>query len=86
LYGHFGSAPYFAFADTESGFVHIKANGGRHHQRGQCAPIDYVDVGRTDAVVCQGMGKRALASLERGGVAVLAVDEACGGYGHGHRH
>jgi predicted Fe-Mo cluster-binding NifX family protein len=75
LYGHFGSAPYFALADTESGFVYIKANGGRQHPHGQCAPIEYVDVGRTDAVVCLGMGKRALASLESGGVAVLVTSE-----------
>jgi predicted Fe-Mo cluster-binding NifX family protein len=71
LCGHFGSAPYFALADTDSGEVTIEPNSARHHSHGQCAPVDRIDVNRTDAVVCQGMGKRAYSSFQRAGVEIL---------------
>jgi predicted Fe-Mo cluster-binding NifX family protein len=71
LYGHFGSAPFFALADTDSGEVEIKPNPGREHSHGKCQPVERIDAKRTDAVVCQGMGKRAVSSLQRAGVEVL---------------
>ena len=71
LCGHFGSAPYFALADTDSGNVEIEANSGRQHDHGKCEPVGHIDADRTDAVVCQGMGKRAVSSLQRAGVEVL---------------
>jgi predicted Fe-Mo cluster-binding NifX family protein len=74
LYDHFGSAPFFALADTESGAVDVVRNSGHHHGHGQCRPIAHVDVDRTDAVVCQGMGKRAFASLRKGGLEVWITD------------
>jgi predicted Fe-Mo cluster-binding NifX family protein len=70
LYDHFGSAPFFAMADTESGQVDVIPNTGQHHGHGHCKPIAHIDVDRTDAVVCQGMGKRAFASLRKGGMEV----------------
>ena len=69
VHGHFGSAPFLALADTESEHVEMVENRG--HAHGQCAPVDRVDADRTDAVVCQGMGKRACASFEHAGVDVL---------------
>ena len=71
LCGHFGSAPFFALADTDSGEVEIKPNPGREHSHGKCQPVERIDPNRTDAVVCQGMGKRAVSSLQRAGVEVL---------------
>ena len=71
LCGHFGSAPYFALADTDSGDVEIEANSARQHGHGKCEPVGRIDVDRTDAVVCQGMGKRAVSSFQRAGVKVL---------------
>ena len=56
LYDHFGSAPCFALVDTESGAVEVVQNTGHHRERGRCRPIAHVDVDRTDAVVCRGMG------------------------------
>jgi predicted Fe-Mo cluster-binding NifX family protein len=70
LYDHFGSAPYFALADTGSGDVEVIRNTGHHHGHGHCRPIAHIDVDRTDAVVCRGMGKRAFASLRKGGLEV----------------
>ena len=71
LCGHFGSAPFFALADTGSGEVEITPNPGREHSHGKCQPVERIDAKRTDAVVCQGMGKRAVSSLQRAGVEVL---------------
>lgn len=70
LFDHFGSAPMFALADTDTGHVFVTPNGGRRHGQGQCSPVDHIDVERTDAVVCQGMGQRALQSLTSRGVRV----------------
>jgi predicted Fe-Mo cluster-binding NifX family protein len=70
LHDHFGSAPFFALADTDSGAVEVVRNTGNHGGHGRCRPIAQVDVDRTDAVVCQGMGKRALASVREEGLEV----------------
>jgi predicted Fe-Mo cluster-binding NifX family protein len=70
LHDHFGSAPFFALADTDSGAVDVVRNSGHHHGHGHCRPIEHVDVDRTEAVVCHGMGKRAFASLRKGGLEV----------------
>jgi predicted Fe-Mo cluster-binding NifX family protein len=74
--GHFGSAPFFALADTDSGEVEITPNPGREHGHGRCQPVERIDPNRTDAVVCQGMGKRAVSSLQRAGVQVLITSAA----------
>ena len=76
LCGHFGSAPYFALADTESGDVEMEANSGRQHSHGKCEPVGRIDADRTDAVVCRGMGKRAVSSFQRVGVKVLITSAA----------
>jgi predicted Fe-Mo cluster-binding NifX family protein len=70
-HGHFGSAPFFAVLDTDTGDVQIQANAGQRHRHGQCSPAAHVDTLHVDAVVCHGMGKRALASFERENVEVL---------------
>ena len=33
-HGHFGSAPYFAVVDTETGAVRVEANAGQRHRHG----------------------------------------------------
>lgn len=73
LHDHFGSAPLFALADTETGGVRVVENRRHDHEHGKCRPIDHIDRDATDAVVCRGMGRRALASLEHGGMRVLVT-------------
>ncbi|MGD8728016.1 MAG: NifB/NifX family molybdenum-iron cluster-binding protein [Gemmatimonadales bacterium] len=73
-YGHFGSAPFFTIVDTATSAVEIISNGGAQHAHGQCNPLNGLKAHRLDAVVCRGMGKRALARLNQAGVSVLLVE------------
>ena len=38
---HFGSAPFYAVADTEAGSFEIIQNTSIHHDHGQCTPADF---------------------------------------------
>jgi predicted Fe-Mo cluster-binding NifX family protein len=67
---HFGSAPFFAYADTESAAVEIAPNLGKHHRHGECEPVKHIDATSIDAVVCLGMGKNAWGSLKAQGIEV----------------
>ncbi len=67
LYGHFGRAPYLTIVDTETGLAQVVPRGN-DHEHGRCAPAGFVTSAGIDAVVCGGMGRRALAAL--GGTAV----------------
>ena len=70
-HGHFGSAPFFAVVDTVTGEADITPNAGQRHRHGECNPVSYVDTLNVEAVVCHGMGKRALESFARENVDVL---------------
>jgi predicted Fe-Mo cluster-binding NifX family protein len=78
LFGHFGSAPFFTVVDSESGEVEVRQNDNTHHARGGCHPMRQFGSQSVDAVVCQGMGRRAIASLKEAGVRVLVLDEGAG--------
>ena len=71
LHDHYGSAPFYALTDTVSGEVKLSPNAGHHHSHGRCESSDHIEADGMDAVVCLGMGKRALAGLQRAGVDVL---------------
>jgi predicted Fe-Mo cluster-binding NifX family protein len=70
LYGHFGSSPYFVIADTETGVLEFRDNRGRVHAHGACHPVGALDGLSVQAVVCGGMGLRALQKLEEAGIEV----------------
>jgi predicted Fe-Mo cluster-binding NifX family protein len=78
LFGHFGSAPFFTVVDSESGEVEVRPNDNTHHGHGACQPMRQLGSRSIDAVVCQGMGRRAVASLKESGVRVLVVNEGTG--------
>jgi predicted Fe-Mo cluster-binding NifX family protein len=71
LYGHFGSAPYLTIVDTATGRTDVMPRGD--HEHGACAPAALVTSAAVDAVVCGGMGRRALAALD--GTAVYVGTE-----------
>ena len=67
-YAHFGSAPYFTIYDTEKDAVEIIDNANQHHAHGMCHPMGALSGKKIDAVVCGGMGARAVQKLNEGGV------------------
>lgn len=60
---HFGSAPQYAVCDTESGRLRIVDNADRDHECGQCSPIDVFLPNNITAVLCKGIGGRAIGRL-----------------------
>lgn len=69
-FGHFGSAPHFTIYDTATKAVEVVANAGQHHAHGMCHPMAMLEGRRIDAVVCAGIGARALQRLNEGGIKV----------------
>jgi predicted Fe-Mo cluster-binding NifX family protein len=68
VYGHFGSAPYFTIYDTDTETVEIIDNANQHHSHGMCHPMAQLAGKNIDAVVCGGMGFRAVQKLNEGGI------------------
>ena len=65
---HFGSAPTFTLVDLENSQVEVLVNDNQHHAHGTCHPLAALSGKAVDAVVCGGMGRRAVAGLNAGGV------------------
>lgn len=68
VYGHFGSAPYFTIYDTEKENFKTVDNTNTHHSHGMCRPIGVLGTASVDAVVCQGMGMRAVQKLNEANI------------------
>jgi predicted Fe-Mo cluster-binding NifX family protein len=66
LSGHFGRAPHYTVADTETGAVVAVANPSVAYSHGECVPGSEV-FGQDgfDAVVCQAIGRGAISRLAR---------------------
>ena len=73
VYGHFGSAPYFTIYDTEKETFKTVDNTNAHHSHGMCHPISVLGTSSIDAVVCQGMGMRAVQKLNEANVKAYRV-------------
>lgn len=71
LSDHFGSAPYYTLVESQGGEARVVANRHSRHGHGSCRPLDDPSLGRFDAVICLGMGRRALASLQAAGIGVF---------------
>ena len=67
--GHLGRAPFLTLVDTESGELAVIPNAP--HQNGQCQPTAPLEGRGVDAIVCSGVGRRALAAIETAGMRVL---------------
>jgi predicted Fe-Mo cluster-binding NifX family protein len=75
LSGHFGRAPYYTVADTETGAAVSVANPSVSHGHGECVPAsEALGPGAYDAVVCQGIGAGAISRLAQAGVPVYVHD------------
>ncbi|GAB4034207.1 MAG: NifB/NifX family molybdenum-iron cluster-binding protein [Elusimicrobiota bacterium] len=70
VYGHFGSAPVFAFCDTVTGKVEFLENSQHGHEHGKCNPISSLAGKEVEAVFVGGIGLRALERLNASGIKV----------------
>ena len=72
----FGSAPFFAIADTGTDDLEFVVNRAARPREGQgrCDPIADLPSLGIEAVVCSGMGRRALVALAREKIGVYVAD------------
>jgi len=70
LYDHFGSAPYFIIYDTERSAIDVIYNTNKSHIHGRCHPLSVINDHKIDAVLCRGIGLKALLKLRDTGIKV----------------
>lgn len=68
VYGHFGSAPYFTVYDSQQDMIEVLPNMNHIHQHEACQPLGALQGKQIDAVICGGMGMRALQMLQAQGI------------------
>lgn len=71
---HFGSAPFYTLADTSAQSLRVMVNDHARHAHGQCEPTRSLITEGVEAVVCRGLGRRALVGLRELGIAVLITE------------
>jgi predicted Fe-Mo cluster-binding NifX family protein len=71
--GHFGSAQWFAVMSTEDESIEWIDNENAEHTHGQCQPTEKLNDFGVNAVVCQGMGVRAIQKLNTMGLRVFVA-------------
>jgi predicted Fe-Mo cluster-binding NifX family protein len=74
VFGHFGSAPFFAMYDTETKGIEFTKNNEAEHEHGSCMPVDALRILGAEAVLCKGMGMRAANHLVEAGIKPFLVD------------
>ena len=75
VYGHFGSAPFFAVYDTDKKELEVVENNNSHHEHGMCNPLAALTGRNIDAVVCGGMGAGAVSKLNAAGIKAYKVPQ-----------
>ena len=73
VYGHFGSAPYFAVYNTQNKSLELINNGDQNHVHGQCNPIGALANISVDILVTGGIGARAIERLDSMGIRVCLI-------------
>ena len=66
VFAHFGSAPYFLIYNTQKRTFEVINNRDSHHVHGMCHPLKVLESETINAVVCRGMGARAVQKLNEG--------------------
>jgi predicted Fe-Mo cluster-binding NifX family protein len=75
VHNHFGSAPFFVFADLDTDTVETFANPDQDHQHGACHPMTALGGRKVDGVAVGGIGGGALKKLNRDGITVYRAVE-----------
>jgi predicted Fe-Mo cluster-binding NifX family protein len=68
---HLGRAPFLTLVDTVSGDVAVLPNAA--HGEGHCQPVGLLEGRGVDAILCGGVGRRAVAALGEAGIRVLVT-------------
>jgi predicted Fe-Mo cluster-binding NifX family protein len=71
LAAHLGRAPFLTLVDTENGELAVIPNAP--HRDGRCQPTAPLEDRGVEAVVCSGVGRRAMTTLESAGIRVLVA-------------
>jgi len=68
---HFGQTPFFTYVDSDTGEVSCEPNGG-HIQapEGMQTPAQAITAKEAGAVICGGLGSRAVEMLAKAGIQV----------------
>jgi predicted Fe-Mo cluster-binding NifX family protein len=74
-YDHFGRAPYFAMIDTESDALEIVPNTDDHQDHHEDHHLQLLKAHNIEAVICSGIGRRAVAALANAGIGLLTPPE-----------
>lgn len=74
VYGHFGSAPFFAFYDTDIKKLEISDNTQKEHEHGSCNPVKAFEEKKIDAVFVAGIGRGAVGVLNSVGIKVYIAE------------
>jgi len=89
---HFGTAPFFTLVDLDRMHVESVPNPSCHSRNGNCHRISLLTSHSVDAVVCEGVGRRAFDALREAGIEVLSSPAGTVGWviaavsaGHTHR-
>jgi predicted Fe-Mo cluster-binding NifX family protein len=69
--GHLGRAPFLTLVDVETGEVSVLRNAP--HGDGHCDPVAPLEGHGVHAILCTGVGRRAVAALEGAGIRVLVT-------------
>jgi predicted Fe-Mo cluster-binding NifX family protein len=73
---HFGSAPYFTIYDLQTDEYETVNNSEHNHEHGTCHPMDSLKDKGIEAVICRGLGRRALQKLNQSGVKVFRTERS----------
>ena len=73
--GHFGSAPFLAIVNPDTGACRVIPNRDSHHSHGACHPLASLAGEGVDSVAVSGIGAGALNKLQAAGVRVYLSEE-----------
>lgn len=73
IHDHFGSADFFTLVETDTKEFQVLENRNAHHAHGTCHPMNQLAKHQIDAVICTGMGRRAVEALNSEGIKTMSV-------------
>ncbi|MBD3331870.1 hypothetical protein GF356_03385, partial [candidate division GN15 bacterium] len=74
VHEHFGSAPYFTLYNSGTDEVTVLENRNAGHDHGTCHPMNQLQHHKLDAIICGGMGRRAIEALSAEGIKVYMAE------------